>query len=253
LPATCATSSKVLVDGSVEKHLCYVKTTLTAYFAKLHCQRNKMRLYEPNSSTQALKTLIAFAKKTLKGKNVFVHGRSGKICQAMQGNGKLKYVSCKLAYSFVCEFMETTTTVKTNTTVNTITTESCLVHNQNIDTPGIITPMTCFYFDEISSDNTVIMVNRTFAKEDVVQIMGSLVTATKFLPVDLVSTFPNLQGIGFSACSISEISYRSFKGLSKLKDLWLSYNRISKLDGKVFKDLVNLKVLAMGEFYLHDF
>jgi hypothetical protein len=215
-----------------------------------------MRLYQTNSSTQALKTLIAFAKKTLKGKNVFVHGRSGKICQAMQGNGKLKYVSCKLAYSFICEFMEATT-AKTNTTVKTITTESCSVHNQNIlapyDTTGIITPMTCSYFDEISSNNTVIMVNRTFAKEDVVQIMSSFVTAIKFLPVDLVSTFPNLQGIGFSACSISEISYRSFKGLSKLKDLWLSYNRISKLDGKVFKDLVNLKVLAMGEFYLHDF
>jgi hypothetical protein len=154
-PATCDTSSKVVVDETVEKNLCFVKPKRNAYNAKLHCERNGMQLYRPNSSPQALQALVTLAKTTL-GNNkrieVFVSGRSGNKCQALQGNGELIDFSCNTRSSFVCEYLEVTT--KTKCAISDPIGASSFVN-----LTGITSPTICYCFDSFKNGNTAIAVN----------------------------------------------------------------------------------------------
>jgi hypothetical protein len=242
-PATCAESSKVIVDGAIEKNLCYVKSSLTAYKAKMHCKQKGMQLYRPNSSPQAWEALVAFANKSLhnnKRIQVLVDGRSGDICTALQGNGELKNISCKLRSFFVCEFIERTKKISCATSYP-------VDYNNGYNTTGITSPEVCYYNSTISNGNTAITVNSGNVKENIFEFLAPRNPAIKYLPVDFASSFPNLHGIVFYECSISEISYRSLKGLFKLLYLSLAGNNISKLDGEVFKDLVIMTALIMGK------
>jgi hypothetical protein len=239
-PATCAESSKVIVDGAIEKNLCYVKSSLTGCNAKPHCEKNGMQLYRPKSSPQAWEALVAFANKTLgnnKLTNVFVDGRSGDICQALQGNGELKNISCYSSSFFICEFMEAPSII------------SCSGYEPMRQDWNFfnLSSLYCDYTGPISNGNTVMTVNATIAKESISIVYASENPAIKHLPINLASNFPKLQGITYLSCAISELSYLNLKGLTSLKVLWLDYNRISKLDGEVFKDLVNLRRLSLGE------
>jgi Leucine-rich repeat (LRR) protein len=249
-PATCDTSSKVIVDGNVEKNLCYVQPKRNAYNAKLHCERNGMQLYRSKSSPQALQALVTLAKTTL-GNNkrieVFVDGQSGNKCQALQGNGELIDFSCNTRSSFVCEYLEVTTKTKCSY-------YETLGEYYLFNLTGITSPTICYYSGSISNGNTVIKANASIAKESVVVIDSNKLPANMHLPINLASSFPNLQGLLFDRCLISEISYRSLGGLSQLRGLSLKYNKISRLDGKVFKDLAKLEVLLMSKNSIsHDF
>jgi hypothetical protein len=196
-----------------------------------------MRLYDPNSSIQARQALVKFAKTTLLNNRlieVLVDGPSGDRCTALQRNGKLKNVPCESASFFVCEYKEATTTITCD-------------ENHLIVVSGSNLPVICSYSGAISNGNTAIVSKSDIEKESILTLQVFNNENAFHIPIDIASNFPNLQSIFFVDCSISEISYNSLKDLSRLTFLDLSFNNISKLDRKIFKDLVNLKWLAMGK------
>jgi hypothetical protein len=222
----------------------------TAYFARLHCEKNGMQLYQPNSSPQARQALVTFAKSTL-GNNklieVFVGGRSGDTCTALQGDGRLKNISCKSASLFVCEFLEPTTTTSCSVIEPIENIDLGDIYFFPDDYIGFTSPKICDYKGTISNGNTAMTVNAGAEKQSIIALLFMNNPNVAHFPIDLASNFPNLLAIFSAYCQISELSYRSFQGLSSLKNLFLGFNLISKLDRKVFKDLVNLKVLILSK------
>jgi Leucine-rich repeat (LRR) protein len=99
---------------------------------------------------------------------------------------------------------------------------------------GFSLPVDCNYIGAISNGYTTLKANASIGNENIVEIFALGNTAIKYLPIDLASTFPKLQGIDYQSCGISEHSYRSLKNLSTLRLLFLDSNSISKLDGEVF-------------------
>ena len=67
----------------------------------------------------------------------------------------------------------------------------------------------------------------------------------KFLPVNINKSLPNLKAYGANRLSLTIISYSNFKGLFKLKALWLSENEIEIIPDGVFKDLSNIEYLDL--------
>lgn len=67
-----------------------------------------------------------------------------------------------------------------------------------------------------------------------------------FLPVDIDQNFPNLLAYNAASCSISLLSKSSFKGLHKVRELWLNNNYIVRIDSDTFEDLVALKCLVLS-------
>lgn len=67
----------------------------------------------------------------------------------------------------------------------------------------------------------------------------------EFLPTNFLQTFPDLIAIQFWNCSLQTIE-NHFKGLSKLQNLKLAYNKISNIADDAFVDLVNLENLALN-------
>lgn len=74
----------------------------------------------------------------------------------------------------------------------------------------------------------------------------------KYLPIQMSEKIPNLVAIDAQSCSVTEISYENFAGLNKLQNLILSRNKIERVYADTFKDLINLKWLALGKqnFYM---
>lgn len=68
-----------------------------------------------------------------------------------------------------------------------------------------------------------------------------------YLPIDVAERFPNLQGYQAGFCGIKELTRRNFKGLSKLRGLWLSYNQIERFLSETFVDLIGLEYLYLGD------
>ena len=75
----------------------------------------------------------------------------------------------------------------------------------------------------------------------------------KFLPIEVSKKFPNLLGIDAYSCSLTTISKANFKGLSKLRGLYLANNQIEKIRSDVFDGLVALEALSLGKFKLKSF
>lgn len=68
----------------------------------------------------------------------------------------------------------------------------------------------------------------------------------EYLPEEVSESFPNLLAYSAGTCSVKSISYENFKGLNKLRGLWLSGNQIEKVSSDTFKDLVLLEHLEFG-------
>jgi Leucine rich repeat len=68
-----------------------------------------------------------------------------------------------------------------------------------------------------------------------------------YLPDKIGDAYPNLKVIRASNCSIKDISWKSFKGLTELKELHLYFNQIEKIASGTFKVLKKLEIL-----YLHN-
>lgn len=67
-----------------------------------------------------------------------------------------------------------------------------------------------------------------------------------FLPESTADRFPNLNDILASCCSIEIVTKANFRNLTKLRKLFLSINKISRIDSGTFEDLKSLKVLDLS-------
>lgn len=114
----------------------------------------------------------------------------------------------------------------------------------NYDWSGIRTLKTCYIQTTTRIDSRDV----TIASSDV-NIKGLALwynKGIKFLPIRLKEAFPNLMGLSAYGCSLTEISYENFAGLSKLEYLNLGANLIEKINDDTFKDLTSLKRLDSG-------
>lgn len=68
-----------------------------------------------------------------------------------------------------------------------------------------------------------------------------------FLPIKVHEIFPNLETYSAGCCSIKEISYENFMGLSELSALLLQNNTIEVISSGTFNDLKSLEVLELGK------
>ena len=67
----------------------------------------------------------------------------------------------------------------------------------------------------------------------------------KFLPENIVESFPKLIAYQVYNCSIRTINAKHFKGLNNLELLFLDYNEVESIDGDAFKDLTKLEELSL--------
>ena len=74
----------------------------------------------------------------------------------------------------------------------------------------------------------------------------ALNTDVKFLPENMVESFPLLIAYQVTNCSIKTVNVIHFKGLLKLELLSLAYNEIESIDGDSFKDLTKLSTLYLN-------
>lgn len=72
-------------------------------------------------------------------------------------------------------------------------------------------------------------------------------TKIEFLPTNFGNVFPNLVGLAAFNCSIKEISQENFRGLDKLRVLWLVYNQIEKIYGDTFDGIPAVEQIHLGE------
>lgn len=68
-----------------------------------------------------------------------------------------------------------------------------------------------------------------------------------YLPIKIAETFPNINKIYASSCSIKEVSNENFKNLSKLKFLFLGNNEIKKISRNTFEGLTSLESLGLSK------
>lgn len=73
----------------------------------------------------------------------------------------------------------------------------------------------------------------------------------KFLPVRIALKFPELVGFSAYECSLTLISRENFRGLRKLRILYLYNNAIENLPADVFQDLVSLEELHLSIKFFH--
>lgn len=71
----------------------------------------------------------------------------------------------------------------------------------------------------------------------------------KFLPEAIHEKFPNLSGLSAAGCSIKSITASNFNRLTALTHLYLHYNQIEQISGKMFQDLTSLTSLSLSEFF----
>lgn len=92
-----------------------------------------------------------------------------------------------------------------------------------------------------------------FAAESSVEAFGIFnKKGVKFLPTNLLSTFPNLILIQVYNCSVTTVNGNHFKGLSKVESLNLPYNRIESVANDAFVDLVRLEYLGLNYNRIHS-
>jgi hypothetical protein len=228
-PTVCSRTEAVMSGTVVEKTLCYVNQKTTGDDAPKNCEANSMRLYQPNSSPEANSTLHAFSNSLdLKGEkpDVYVDGRDGNKCQVIRVNEGLKQTPCKFSHNYICEFFDPIV--------------FC-------DTAGVANPTGCPYKNPILIRNKILRVSSDAAKESIVTLDIQHVAGSGFLPVDLSTSFPNLQLLLAEGSGITEITRRSIAGLTKINFIDLDYNQITAIRSEVFAGLTSLRRLDLGE------
>jgi Leucine rich repeat len=66
-----------------------------------------------------------------------------------------------------------------------------------------------------------------------------------YLPINVGEKFPNLLGYDAAGCSLTEVLSSNFRKLSKLKELYLNYNQIERVNADTFDDMTSLEVLHL--------
>jgi Leucine-rich repeat (LRR) protein len=213
----CKSTVNVINGTEIEKILCHVNRDMTAYRARLICEANGMRLFQPKSSVNARTALVSFGKTRFGGSSkaqFYVHGRRGNVCQTARGNGALTEYSCDSTFNVLCEHFDV---------------------NGLLCDPSTTTG--CDYQSAITKDNMTMYVKDPDTYEDVTYLFISNEPRTRFLPVDLATTFPNLSLIYSFRCSIATLNRRTFAGLTKLTLLNLDNNQIKVLQSSIFAGL----------------
>lgn len=88
-------------------------------------------------------------------------------------------------------------------------------------------------------------------KED--EIEGILLDHNKkieFLPYKIYMQLPNLINYRAFDCSIKQIARENFENLSRLEVIWLSWNKIQRISGNTFKGLERLKKVYLSKLKL---
>jgi hypothetical protein len=60
------------------------------------------------------------------------------------------------------------------------------------------------------------------------------------LPVNVAEKFPNLEGFSAERCSLKSIEKENFKGLKKVKLLWITHNLIEMIQSDTFEEMPEL-------------
>lgn len=106
-----------------------------------------------------------------------------------------------------------------------------------------INVLTCSISSSISKIDTSIQPRNN-------SVLGLMITnqSTIYLPINVNQTFENLLAYKASKTLITSISRENFRGLSKLKILDLSENRLRKILNNTFVDLISLEYLILSKF-----
>lgn len=70
----------------------------------------------------------------------------------------------------------------------------------------------------------------------------------RYLPVGVHKKFSKLEKYFAAECSIQAISKENFEKLTKLQEIWLTTNEITKVKSDTFQGLSSLKIVKLGEF-----
>ena len=104
---------------------------------------------------------------------------------------------------------------------------------------------TCYIHDqEIDDEGFSIAGNSNSSIKGFTILNNKLV---KFLPENIVESFPELFKYVVWNCSIKTVNGKHFKGLNKLQYLGLHNNEIESIDGDSFKDLTKLLALNLSQ------
>lgn len=87
----------------------------------------------------------------------------------------------------------------------------------------------------------------TSSNADIDQLLFDHNYRVSLLPVEVKKRFPDLKVISAIACVIVDISKENFEGLSQLREVRLTRNRIEYLPAGIFADLASLKFLKLGK------
>jgi hypothetical protein len=68
-----------------------------------------------------------------------------------------------------------------------------------------------------------------------------------YLPENVDEKFPNLVEYDAYSCCVTQIARKNFKGLNKLRAIFLGHNQIEEIAGGSFADLVLLEIVWLGE------
>lgn len=102
------------------------------------------------------------------------------------------------------------------------------------------------YFDKTTSINF----NDTAIATKDDSVKGIFMTYNekiRYLPVQVHKKFSNLQKYYAAECSIQAISKANFEKLTKLTEIWLTTNEITRVKSDTFQGLSSLKIVKLGE------
>lgn len=71
-----------------------------------------------------------------------------------------------------------------------------------------------------------------------------------YVPANLGEKLPNLILLQASECAIKHLTKESFKGLGKLRNLWLFGNRIEEIDADLFENIPSIEVIILCKYAL---
>jgi hypothetical protein len=118
-----------------------------------------MQFHNPRTSDVARAFLEKFGREQL-GDNekatVYVDGRKGDRCQAVNGKGALVWISCKYYQMFLCDYYEKSIEIP------------CESYYYGPDAEGVVEPMKCI-FETISirGPNNRVFANESLLRENI--------------------------------------------------------------------------------------
>lgn len=134
-----------------------------------------------------------------------------------------------------------------NTTATEISCENKVVVEWMTYDVGVVKVCEMLSATTISSSDTI----EADATIDALDFVGN--KNISVLPVDVAISFPALKLYAAFDCSINTIGKINFKGLGKLKHLYLHQNQIEAIASDTFEDLFSLETLFLSKTEFSNF